>query len=243
MSQFPLIGMTAFEKVVRKNPLATMAGITTTYKDAVLAAGGIPLILPINLEKEQIDALWPKLDGILMPGGGDIEPWRYGDKSVHELTGNISAQRDEFELYVTRKAVDDNKPLLAICRGHQVLNVAMGGTLWQDVRTEIDGVKKHDYYQAGMDRAALPHDVQIRPNSLLAELLGATKSDVNSLHHQGVKELGDGLVVSAESPDGIIEGIEIPNHRFAVGVQWHPEELVSTVESMQGLFTGLIEAV
>lgn len=237
----PLIGLTAYEKTVSVNPLVEMAGIATAYKDAVIAAGGLPVLMPINLEPPQIDRLLDRLDGILLPGGGDIDPRRYNG-GLHENVRGVDGRRDAFELHVARRAVELDIPVLAICRGHQVLNVALGGTLWLDVGSQMPDSIRHDYYGDGIARDLLPHGVLIEEQSHLARLIGTTQSEVNSIHHQGIRDLADDLTPTAFAPDGLIEAVEIRGHRFGVGVQWHPECIVGNVPIMRGLFEGLVAA-
>lgn len=140
--------------------------------------------------------------------------------------------------------MEDGKPLLAVCRGIQVVNVAAGGTVHQDLATELPGAIKHDYFprRGQYSRDLLVHEVKVAEGSRLASLLGASTVRVNSMHHQGIKELASGLRPTAYAPDGLIEGLESPNGHFLVGVQWHPEALVERDPRMQRLFTGFIEA-
>ncbi len=242
MARYPLIGITAYETVIHQHPTMRMAGAVSEYKDAILAAGGLPVLIPQNLDDDQLDDLFEKLDGILLPGGGDINPDCY-QQSAHETTMRIDDKRDDFEIRLTRRAVDADKPLLAICRGHQVLNVALGGTLWQNVETQLPNAVPHDFYARGAEWTHLPHTVRVAAGSKLASLLGTLETEVNSFHHQAIQTVGEGLTVTAYSPDESVEAIELPGHRFAVGVQWHPEHLTACVPAMQGLFRGLIEAI
>jgi len=142
---------------------------------------------------------------------------------------------------MARAAVAQRKPVLAICRGHQVFNVALGGSLWQDVDSQMSGTIGHDHLD-GHARNYTPHAVEVSPTSKLAGCLTKTRVHVNSLHHQGIRQLAPGLSATAVAPDGLIEGIEIPDHPFAVGVQWHPEDLIHDDPTMLGLFRKLVEA-
>jgi putative glutamine amidotransferase len=237
----PLIGITAYEKVVSEQPTVAMAGVHVDYKNAVIAAGGIPVLIPQNLDLPGLRTLLSRLDGLLIPGGGDIDPFRYSDTAHPNIRG-VDRVRDELEYHAVRLAVEGDLPLLAICRGHQMLNVALGGTLWQDVASEMPAAATHDYYRVGWERDYLAHDVSIQPGSRLSHLLGTTQTAVNSLHHQGVRDVADGLVVVARSADGLPEGMELPGCRFVVSVQWHPENLTNSLPAMQGLFDGLVRA-
>jgi putative glutamine amidotransferase len=243
MSQrHPIIGITTYEKIVNLDPDITMVGIAADYKNAVLRAGGIPILLPLGLPPAAIRTLIQQIDGLILPGGGDIEPARYNGREQHARVRGVDPQRDEMELIAVREAVDMDLPLLAICRGHQLLNVAMGGTLWQDIASQMDNPVVHDYYRPGVARNLRPHEVDIRPNSHLAALLGTTHSPVNSIHHQGIRTLGERLVATATAPDGLIEATEIPENQFAVSVQWHPENLIDDDPAMLNLFSGLVAA-
>ena len=203
-------------------------------------AGGVPVLIPFFLNEEALEISLSQMDGILLPGGGDIEPhWYNGDD--HPALRGMDRQRDQADLFAARYAVAHQKPLLAICRGHQVLNVALGGSMWEDVASQVSNEILHDTY-GKLPRNALPHTVDIQPDSKLFRIIGRETSPVNSIHHQGVHELGEGLVVTAVAPDGVIEGIELPGHPFAIGVQWHPECIIHDDPAMRRLFEGLVEA-
>lgn len=238
---YPIIGVTAYEKVVSYHPIFRMAGAHEDYKNALITAGGVPVLIPQNLNEAQLSALLDRLDGVLLPGGGDIDPQRYS-RDVHPKVRGVDTVRDAMEHRVARLAVERDIPLLAICRGHQMLNVALGGTLWQDVETEMPGAGEHDFYRTGWERDFLAHQVLIEPHSRLRVLLGAQQTPVNSLHHQGVRDLAPGLAPVAYAEDGLIEALEMPDRRFVVSVQWHPENLVRTMPAMFGLFEGLVQA-
>jgi putative glutamine amidotransferase len=238
----PIIGITTYEKRVGFDPDIDMVGVATEYKNAVLRAGGIPILLPLGLPPAAVRTVMQQVDGLILPGGGDIEPSLYNGHVRHPRIRGVDPRRDEMELIAVREAVDLDIPLLAICRGHQLLNVALGGELWQDVATQMPEPVEHDFYREGVARNYRPHTVAIRPNSSLATLLGKTHTLVNSIHHQGVKRLGDGLIASATAPDGLIEATELPDKRFVVSVQWHPENLIEVDPQMLGLFHGLVKA-
>ena len=183
-------------------------------------------------------------NGILIVGGHDIDSEYYGEENTKHVQ-NIDRERDRVELALVRLAVKHRVPLFGICRGMQAMNVALGGSLYQDVLTEMPGALRHDNHKDDLTGNDLPHslrvhDVSIKDNTLLAKLIGKEKISVNSLHHQGVKTPGKGLVASAIASDGLIEAIELPDHPFALGVEWHPEEL--TDKPSQKIFQGFIEA-
>ncbi len=243
MNQFPLIGLTSYETVlVDRNPPSLMSGSLSDYKNAVIAAGGIPVLIPINTDVNQLSALLERLDGLVLVGGGDIESSQYGQETVEGKSYGVDKDRDFMELYLGAEAIARDMPLLAICRGHQVVNVVLGGTLWQDVATLMPGGMVHSYFGEGRPRNETLHTVSVKAGSCLAQLLGAQEVPVNTIHHQGIDKLGDGLVATAFAPDGLIEGIEMPDKRFMVGVQWHPECLVNDMPQMRGLFEGLVAA-
>jgi putative glutamine amidotransferase len=236
----PLIGCTTYQKVINQTQPIAVYGLMPTYTAAVSAAGGIPVLIPLGLSEDDLLALFERLDGVLLPGGGDVDPEEYGGRMDVTVWG-IDPDRDRTELFLARAAVDRHKPLLAICRGIQVFNVALGGTLWEDIPTLVPGALPHDL---GNDhpRHHLAHTVAVEPGTRLAAQLEQAETWVNSLHHQAVRDVAPGLVVSAVAPDGIIEAAEVPGHPYAIGVQWHPENLAPGDPAMQRLFRGLVEA-
>ncbi len=242
MSSRPIIGCTTYHKIVTRNPYLEVCGLWVRYKEALLAAGATPVLIPQGLTQDDLRAMLKRVDGILLPGGGDVHPRRYNGSQIHPTVAGIDEDRDELELFVAREAMAQDMPLLAICRGHQVLNVALGGTLWQDVYAEMPEAIEHNYYRPNLARNALTHAVSLTPGSKLADMLGQRQSLVNSLHHQGVREVAPGLAATAMAPDDLVEALEAPDHLFAVGVQWHPEELWQDEPAMLRLFEGLVTA-
>ena len=186
-------------------------------------------------------SIYQRLDGLLLPGGVDVDPALYGEARHPEL-GKVNDALDEAELVLTRWALEDDLPLLGICRGIQVLNVAAGGSLYQDVPAQIPGALQHRFSSSKYPRDHRGHAVRIRPDSRLAQVFGAVDLAVNSRHHQAVKDVAPGFVVTAQAPDGVIEGLEKPEARFAVGVQWHPESLAASDPQMLALFQALVQA-
>ncbi len=209
------------------------------YAAAVYDAGGLPLVLPPILDP--VEAL-TTLDGVLLTGGGDIDPHRYGATSVHPETYGISSVRDDFELALAREAVVRDVPLLAICRGVQVLNVALGGTLVQHIPDAVPAALEHRQNELGIPVGETAHPVTIQPGSLLERVVKATTIAVNSYHHQAIEQPAPGLAVVARSPDGVIEAVELPLARFVLGVQWHPERLFTRFPEHRALFRALVEA-
>jgi putative glutamine amidotransferase len=208
------------------------------YVRAVERAGALPLVLaPGRLE--DAPGLLERLDGLLLSGGGDVDPELFGE-ARHEKVASVVRERDEFEIALARTALERDVPLLAICRGQQVLNVAAGGTLVQDIPSQVSGAVNHD---PDTERWQTTHDVEITPGTRLHAILGKQRVAVNSFHHQSVRDVGRGLVVSARSPeDAVVEGLEAPDRRFAVAVQWHPEGFWNQRENFGSLFEALVEA-
>jgi putative glutamine amidotransferase len=208
------------------------------YVRAVEAAGGLPLVFAPGKAADAADLL-DHVQGLLLTGGADVEPARYGD-APHPALGTVVRERDAFELALCRTALHRDLPILAICRGHQVLNVATGGTLVQDIPSEVQGFVDHD---PDLDRWQTAHDVRILPGTRLRALLNTDTLAVNSFHHQAVRRLGQDLVVSAvSSSDGVVEAVEMPGRRLVIGVQWHPESFWDRGGEFRPLFEALVEA-
>jgi putative glutamine amidotransferase len=209
------------------------------YQEAILRAGGTPWLLSIGRDRPA-DVV-ARSRGLLLPGGGDIDPARYGEPP-HRTFDAAEHGRDDYELELVQRALETDLPVLAICRGIQVLNVARGGTLVQDIPSEVDGTTAHMVRDPAW---ALAHDVWVTPGTRLEAVLRDRLEDdacgVNSRHHQAVKRVGDGLVVSATAPDGVVEAVEDPNRLFCLGVQWHPENFYRTGE-FRALFEAFVRA-
>lgn len=217
-------------------------GHRKTYVDAVLRAGGVPLLIPPLLDATALRAIYDRLDGLLLAGGGDISPNHYGDQP-HERLGVIDLPRDMAELRLARWATADHKPLLGICRGVQLINVALGGSLYQDIPSQIGSTIDHNESYAREDWTFLAHTMTIAPDARLARFLGTTDLMINSLHHQAVRRVAPGLRAVAWAPDGVIEALESEDTRFIVGVQCHPEALqAETDPRWQGLFAAFVES-
>lgn len=206
------------------------------YVKSVGQEGGLPLILAPGLPEDAPEIL-DRLEALVLSGGSDVDPVLYGAKPHPEL-GPIVRERDDFELALTREALERDLPILAICRGHQVLNVATGGTLIQDIPSELMGDVDHDPRQERWERA---HDVRILDGTRLRHLLHKETVAVNSFHHQAIRDLGRGLVVTAWSHgDRVVEAVEMPERRFVLGVQWHPESFWHDPDGFQPLFRELV---
>ncbi len=203
-------------------------------------AGGLPLLIPYGLQTDTLRALYERLDAVLIPGGGDVDPKHYG-AARHPLTDRIDPERDTTELTLARWAFEDDRPLFGICRGHQVINVALGGTLVQDIPSLMQTEITH-YMPRSLPRDARGHTVSINPDSQLAGITGSTDLHVNSYHHQSVERPAPPARVTAYAPDGVVEAVEVPDRRFALSVQWHPEDLADGDATMQRLFDAFVDA-
>jgi putative glutamine amidotransferase len=208
------------------------------YVRSVEQATAVPVVLP-PVDPAHAPLVLDRIDGVVLSGGADVDPAFYGE-APHPKLRRVNRRRDEFELALMREALQRDRPILAICRGLQVLNVASGGTLLQDIPSELAVAMSHD----GAGRRTIRcHDVALVAGTRLRSLLGQDTVSVNSFHHQAIDRLGAGLRVSARCPgDGVIEGVEIPDCRFAVAVQWHPESFWRERDSFQVLFDAHAEA-
>lgn len=230
MSPAPLVALTATtsaaDGIVRVRTNAA-------YVRALEAAGLVPLVLP-PLNAAHAARTLDAVSGLVLTGGEDVAPWRYGEPA-HGALGTVNEARDAFELAVIAAAHERGLPTLAICRGIQVLNVALGGTLVQDIPSQCPAALPH---APGEGRAARVHEIAIEPSTRLADALAAERLTVNSAHHQSIARVADGLRVTARAPDGIVEGVEWhADDWWVLGVQWHPEELIETPEPWdRGLF-------
>jgi len=213
------------------------------YFLALTSVGAVPWMVPLLADDvDTLRAIYENLDGVFIAGGVDVDPSSYGDER-HESCGRTDLPRDAVEMMFTRWALDEGKPLLGVCRGMQVMNVVRGGTLYQDCTEQYEGSIKHDYFpNAGFARDFLAHDITVAAGSRLHASFGQSRVMINSMHHQGIKKLGDGLIPTAYSSDGLIEAVETGNGAFAVGVQWHPEMLIDQDAGTRSLFTAFIDA-
>jgi len=238
MSRIPLIGVSTSITV---GTAPERAYVNSTYLHAIQQAGGVPVPLPPQLSPRALDVIVRELHGLLLTGGEDVDPARYG-AAPHPALGAVHTARDATEVALLAAARERRLPVLAICRGIQLLNVALGGTLVQDLSSERPSAIRHDQPH---DREARTHDVAIAADSTLAAATGATAIAVNSYHHQAVDRLGHGLRVTATALDGVIEGAEVEDRAWwVVAVQWHPEDLTTDVKAWdRGIFKAFAEAV
>jgi len=217
-----------------------MYSVGETYVHAVHQVGGAPVILPPMLAEADWMALLGRLDGLLLSGGEDLHPRQYGQPPEAWL-GGVDETRDTSELGLIRAALEMQKPIFAICRGIQVLNVALGGTLYQDLAAQVPGALDHAFLMSrSLDQSV--HPVTLEADSALARILGGVTFAVNSAHHQSIQTPGAGLRVVGRAPDGVIEAVELADYPFCIGVQWHPEALVRSDPAMASLFAALVEA-
>jgi len=232
----PLIGVST-SITVGASP--ERAYVNSAYLHAVQQAGGVPVALPPQLSSASMRQLAGDLQGLLLTGGGDMDPALFGE-TPHATLYDVAPSRDTLETSVLHVALDRGLPVLAVCRGLQVLNVALGGSLHQDVGTDPGTQTAHSQKEP---RDQPTHKVRLTPGCRLAATLGADELEVNSMHHQAIKRLGRGLTAVAWAPDQIVEGAEIGDpSRFVLGVQWHPEELVGHSEPARRLFAALVAA-
>ena len=230
----------AIAGVTRRRGDLEITGVNANYVRSVIAAGGLPVIITPELDPVCAVELFGECDALLLTGGEDVDPVRYG-ATPHPKLGDTSADRDSNEIALIADARARDLPILGICRGIQILNVACGGTLVQDLASERPSDVMHAHTGA---RDLRSHAIAVQPGTRLAAILGAEHFDANSLHHQAVDVLGSGLVATAHAPDGVIEAVESGNAKeWLVAVQWHPEELALQPDAADlKLFTALISA-
>jgi putative glutamine amidotransferase len=212
------------------------------YSRVVAGTGGVPVMIPLLEDEGSLRALYDLTDGLLIPGGVDLDPATYGESPL-PTCGRLDPARDRVELQFARWAIAEGKPLFGLCRGLQIVNVALGGTLYQDIATQRGDAIKHDYFPtAGFARDHVAHPVAVTAGSRLEALVGAASIGVNSMHHQAVKDLAPGLVTTAVAPDGVVEALESSGEQFVLGVQWHPESLTDRDPRMHRLLSGFVQA-
>lgn len=221
--QSPVIGITADFTAAKKKPKReARLFLAERYYRAIELAGATPIVLPTLGAAPSIRQSIDLIDGLVISGGGfDIHPSYYGEKPIKQL-GVIKAERTEFELDLTATALKRDKPLLGLCGGEQALNVVLGGTLYQDIAAQLPNADEHEQ---SAKKSSGGHFVQLLAGTKLQRIIRRQRIEVNTTHHQAVRKLGRHLIVNAIAEDGVIEGIESTHHRFAIGVQWHPEVL------------------
>lgn len=233
----PLIGISSnFQPQLEQVREKTI--VPHAYIQAVLSTGGIPLVIPVIEDPAQILEYINLVSGLVLIGGEDLDPLHY-HQPTHPSARLAPAAEDHTHLLLARRAVEQSIPFLAICRGHQVLNTVLGGTLTQDIPSSCPGALQHSF--PGDPSQETFHPVRINPVSQLASLVHRTELHVNSSHHQAVSDIGEGLIPAAWAPDGILEAMELESHPFGLSVQWHPERILDQPE-MRLLFEGLINS-
>lgn len=232
----PVIGITTFEGV-NPNGLPIVL-LIQAYIKAIMEAGGVPVLIPSMLANKGWDVLYQRLDGILFSGGGDIAPENFGGEN-HPRVDGIEPLRDSIELSMFRAAAGDGKPFLGICRGIQTVNVGLGGTLYEHLGEQFSHGIDHTY--PGNMRTKLVHEVKIEERTRMADVVGEPILKVNSLHHQGLKDVAPELRITGRAPDGLVEAVELPDHPFGLAVQWHPEWLTDQ-QPTKKLFKAFVEA-
>lgn len=231
----PIIGITTNQSRNANGQPTIM--LMQSYVNALIQAGGVPILIPSLIAEDGWEALYTRLDGILFSGGGDID-LRYSPGDPHPRIDDVDLARDAIELKMAQAAASDGKPFLGICRGCQVVNVALGGDLYTHIPDQLPGALDHSY--PGNMRTVLVHEVKIEEGTHTAKLLGEPIVKVNSLHHQGLKEIAPSLRIAGHAPDGLVEAIELADHPFGLAVQWHPEWLTDQ-ESTRNLFRMFVE--
>jgi putative glutamine amidotransferase len=234
----PLIGITPDVAAAGDNaePLIVLQ---ERYARAIQQAGAIPLVLPIASAPATLRRVVESLDGVVISGGNfDIHPKYYGEQPIKKL-GHVRKERTEFELELISLALKRDMPVLGICGGAQAINVALGGSLYQDIRSQVAGAAEHEQGHL-KDRGG--HAVNIVAGTKLRRIVGRDSLEVNTTHHQSVKKLGKGLIVNAATADRVIEGIESRDHSFVLGVQWHPEFLVHRDRAQKKIFSAFVSA-
>ncbi len=231
------VGITC--STVLQSPYGERDVLNRKYARAIENAGGIPLILPVFGGAEMAAKYLGAIDGLLLSGGVDMVPAEYGQNALPELE-DTDAERDQLELPLIKLALEQNVPIFGICRGLQTLNVALGGTLYQDLPTQKPSDIVHAQSKLGVTRDTFTHTMNINADTRLASIVGAGAMQVNSHHHQAIDRLGSGLIVTATAPDGVIEAVELPLNRYVVAVQSHPEETATHDERSRKLFAAFV---
>lgn len=230
----PLIGVTTYNTVNKFD--RDISAVQHTYIRAVAQGGGIPVLIPAILEDQDRMELYSRLQGVLFSGGGDIS-LKYFKGDEHPKIADVDDYRDVTELTLLKRSANDGKPFLAICRGVQVMNVALGGTLYTHIPDQFDTSIEHSQDEF----TTIAHPVNIDEDSRMAEIFGETLLQVNSLHHQALKDVASSLKVVGHAPDGVIEAVELLGHPYGMGVQWHPEWLTDQ-PVMRRLFKSFVDA-
>ena len=240
-SSCPLIGIPAATQADQEYNATPSYRFNGHYPAALAACGALPLVIPLDLPASTLQAIFERLDGLCLSGGEDVDPAEYGE-SRHAHLGSVDRARDRTELALARWALEADLPVLGICRGIQLLNVAAGGSLYQHVPDQVPGALTHDHKLTESPWERPTHKVVIEPHCLLAGILGERQVMTNSFHHQSVKAVASEFKGVAYAEDTVIEAIEHPNKRFALGVQWHPEGMFRTDPYARKIFEAFVAA-
>jgi len=242
---YPLVLVTACQQATGTEFADASISLSNRYSQAINDAGGMPLVLPVTTTRDQIAELVRRADGVLLTGGEDIELKHYAPHTAPELAaklGEVEPERDVLEFALVEEVFRQRKPLLCICRGHQMLNVALGGTLVVDIPTQVPGALAHKQMERKFE---MVHDVAFTPDSQLAAILGTNQTGTNTTHHQAVARVADPLRVTGTTADGVIEALELKDQSrlpFLQSVQFHPERLYDRYPHFANLFRAFIRA-
>ena len=234
----PVIAILASQQQTAVGEFSLQDYAPRAYSEAILAAGGVPLLLPFMEGEETLAEVLGRADGLLVTGGADLSPDLFGEAPLPTL-GAVTPLRDRLDEMALRVASRADMPVLGICRGIQSLAVYAGGTLLQDVPSQVPGALQHSQKAPGWHGS---HEIDVVPDSLLARLTGRTKAMVNSFHHQAVRDVPAGFVATARTADGVIEAIEKPEASFCLGLQFHPELMAARHEFIAAIFQGFVRS-
>ena len=238
MSKMPIIGISSSIIVDNSGSFAgyMRAYVNKDYVDAVIRAGGVPLIIPFSVDKEVIISQAQLIDGLILSGGHDINPYNYGQEPSQKI-GEFFPERDIYEMILLEESKKRDIPILGICRGFQLINIAAGGTLYQDLSLIPGNILKHNKVS---NPTLKTHKIEIKENSFISSIFGK-ETMVNSFHHQAIDKVADDFIVVARASDGVVEAIEHKTYKFLVAVQWHPEMLAVNCEKARVLFSKFVE--
>ena len=238
MERRPIIGISSSVIVDEAGSFAgyKRAYVNKDYVDAVIRAGGVPLIIPFSTDKEVIISQAQLIDGLILSGGHDVSPYNYGQEPSQKI-GETFPERDTYEIILLEESKKRNIPILGICRGFQLINVAAGGTLYQDLSLIPGNILKHNQVS---NPTLKTHKVEIKENSFISSIFGK-ETMVNSFHHQVINKVANDFIVVAKASDGVVEAIEHKTYKFLVAVQWHPEMLAVNCEKARELFSKFVE--
>lgn len=231
----PIIGITTFKTNEKR---ATYVSVADNYVNSIICAGGTPLLIPTNNNLKMITEYLRIIDGLMITGGEDILPLYYGENPIQEIT-KMDCERDEWEYNLVKQAYDIDLPVLGICRGNQLINVILGGTLYQNIQRQVPDANGHFFTDTPMK--FLTHKVKLEEDSKLFKIFNKTEINVNSFHNQAIKDIAKNFKVTATAEDGIVEGIEDKTKTFFVGIQWHPEALVKDHPEFLKIFKTFVD--